>query len=301
MTHFLALYIVTWIPVIPYIHLLPLQCWMSFQNSIPHMSLSPFPLSLPSDVFLSSDVSGTGNQSGTSSYTFIIILAENLSEIPAPMNDLVYALLHCFWHLQTKCMVCNFLEWHCPILIVKTHPWEGRWKSYNYHKNKAEHCPWHLLHPSTLYAFFSTNVHTSLHHSNSGSGRWSVYVICGKPLHIVLLWTESVYAHLSDLKGWINLGSCLFIYLHPHERQHSRLYLKGRMHWMAHISHLFCVAYPQSHPFHDCCLWHLMSCAFLVPISISFTYWLILINMWSFNPEPPFTENVIVYRTKRML
>lgn len=148
------------------------------------MSLSPFPLSPPSDVSLSSDVSGTGYQSGTSSYTFVIIPAENLSGIPAPMDDLAYALLRCFRHLQTECTVCYFLGRRRPILVVETHPRGGRWESYDYHKNEAEHCPWRLLHPSTPYASFSTNVHTSLRHSNSGGGRWSVCVACGEPSHI---------------------------------------------------------------------------------------------------------------------
>lgn len=153
------------------------------------MSSSQLPPSSPNDASQSSDISRTGNQSGDSllqelfpsSYTLVIIPPENLPEIPTAVGDLAYAVLRCLSHLHTVCQACYFLGQRRPILVVATHPRGGSWESYDYHKNEAERCPWRLLHPSTPYESFSTKVHASLRHSNSGGGGWDVCVICAEP------------------------------------------------------------------------------------------------------------------------
>ena len=179
------------------------QPQMSSQIPILPTPPSSLPMSSPNDALQDSNVP-------LSSYTFVDIPAENLpvSGIPPPMCGLACTVIHCLNHLQTKCEVCYFLGWHCPILVVETHPWGGKWESYDYHKNEAEHCPWHLLHLSTPYASFSSKVHTLLCHSDSGGEGWTVCTHCGEPSDVTEYYKQYCYGQSLFMLAFLIWDDC---------------------------------------------------------------------------------------------
>jgi len=115
------------------------------------------------------------------SFFTLVPFPENMPDLDLALAALASKVGTTLRRSSGSCIVCYFLGLRRPIQVILTHERGGRWDELDLHYCEPERCPWRLIHPTSDFSGFSSELAASLRSSNSGGGGWWVCPSCAEP------------------------------------------------------------------------------------------------------------------------
>ncbi|KAH0825906.1 hypothetical protein J3R83DRAFT_7659 [Lanmaoa asiatica] len=158
-----------------------------------------------------------------------VTLPENVPPILIERLTLSLGVNSFLVRARRHCIVCYFLAQRLPVLAKRLRADGDTTEVIDFHCSQPMLCPYRLLQPSTPFPRFSSEVYSSLHHSNSGGDGSDVCATSAEPY-------ELAEGHEVCIHGQTNTRPYL------QSREAYAVWLGSSVHSRPSINHIHVVA-----------------------------------------------------------